>query len=51
MVRKRLHNLELVQKTGNRLPHELSERKLKKQKTICELLILRELVILASNCD
>ena len=35
-VSKSLHNLGLVQKAGNRLPHELSERQLEKRKTICE---------------
>ena len=38
-VNKRLHNLVLVQKAGNWLPHELCERQLEKQKTICKLLL------------
>ena len=40
-VSKRLHNLGLVQNTGNWLPYELSERQLEKRKTICELLLER----------
>ena len=40
-VKKRLHNLGLVQKAGSWLPHELSERQLEKRKTICELLLKR----------
>ena len=34
-VSKRLHNLGLVQKSGNGLSHELSERQLEKRKIIC----------------
>ena len=37
-VSKSLHNLGLVQKPKNLLPHALSERQLEKRKTICELL-------------
>ena len=40
-VRKRLYNLRLVQKAGNWLPHELSERQLEKRKTIFECLLER----------
>ena len=40
-VSKRLHNLGLVQKAGNCLPHELSEEQLETRKTICELLFER----------
>ena len=40
-VSKHLHDLGLVQKSGNRLSHELSERQLEKRKTICELLLER----------
>ena len=51
-VSKRLHNLGLVQKAGNWLPHELSERQLEKRKTICVLLVERcERIIFASSCD
>ena len=40
-VSKRLHNLGLVQKAKNCLSHELSERQLKKRKTIYESLLER----------
>ena len=38
-VSKRLHSLGLVQKAGNWLTHELSERQLEKRKTIRELVL------------
>ena len=40
-VSKCLHNLRLVQKAVNQLPHELSKQQLEKRKTICEMLLLR----------
>ena len=40
-IRKRLHNLRLVQKAENWLPHELSERQLEMRKTIGEFLLER----------
>ena len=38
-VGKGLHNFGLIKKTGNWLPHELSERQLENRKMICELLL------------
>ena len=40
-ISKRLHRIGMVQKKGNWMPHDLTEREIERRKTICEILLKR----------
>lgn len=41
-ISQRLHAMGMMQKEGNWIPHELSERDLERRKTTCEILLQRQ---------